>query len=223
MSNSDKIQKLFDKIAPKYDFMNNVISVGTHYLIKKSAIFKLKLNNNTRVLDLCCGTGDITRLLANKKGVESVIGVDFSQNMLNIAKRKTSNPKTKYVFADCTNLPFEDNSFDAVTMFFGLRNIDDKEMALKEIYRVLKPNGQFLHLDFQRGNRITDFLFDNFVLLLTKIFYRISEPYKYLVETKRQFYTPEELTEFLDGFNLELKEKYSFLLSTIAAQIYIKH
>ena len=223
MLNPDKVQNLFDNIAPKYDFMNNIISLGTHYLIKKSAVGKLKLKDKAKVLDLCCGTGDITKLLANKKEVESVTGADFSENMLDIAKRKNQKSKIEYVFADCTKLPFEDNSFDAVTMFFGLRNIEDKEAAIKEVYRVLKLEGQFMHLDFEKGNCITDFLFDNFVPFLAKIFFKTSDSYKYLVKTKQQFYTPKQLSEYLKSYNLILDKKYSFLLSTISAQTYVKN
>ena len=89
MLQPDKIKTLFDNIAPKYDFMNNIISLGTHFFIKKCAINKLKLANEVKVLDLCCGTGDITKLLADKKETQNVIGVDFSENMLELAKSKT--------------------------------------------------------------------------------------------------------------------------------------
>ena len=98
-----------------------------------------------------------------------------------------------------------------------------KDSAVKEIYRVLKPDGVFMHLDFEKGNCLTDFLFDNFVPILAKIFYKSSDAYKYLVKTKQQFLTPVQLSEFLKSYNFILNEKYSFLFSTISAQIYIKH
>ena len=218
----EKIKKMFDEIAPKYDFMNNVISFGLHKLIKKSAVNKLDLKNGAKVLDLCCGTGDISKLLADKKEVEKVIGVDFSLKMLELSAIKNSHKKIEYINADCLNLPFEDNSFDAVTIFFGLRNIPDKEKAINEIYRVLKPEGQVLHLDFQNGNRFFDFLFNFFAPLFAKIFTKTSDAYKYLVKTKQRFYKPDELKEVFALHNLNEKAEYSFLFSTISAQVFIK-
>lgn len=223
MKSSAEIQALFNGIAQKYDFMNNIISFGTHYFIKKRAVKKLKFDGEVTVLDLCCGTGDISKILSEIKDVKKVVGLDFSDNMLEIAKKKNFHEKIEYVSANCTKLPFEDNSFDAVTMCFGLRNIPDKETALKEIYRVLKPNGQFLHIDFGKRNFLADYFFDNLVPVFAKIFYKNSEPYKYLIKTKQEFYTPEELIKCLDLHNFKLKNEYNFLLSVISSQIYIKN
>jgi len=218
----EKIKKMFDEIAPKYDFMNNIISFGLHKFIKKSAVNKLKLKNGAKVLDLCCGTGDISKLLADKKEVEKVVGADFSITMLELAAAKNSHEKIQYINADCLNLPFDDNSFDVVTIFFGLRNIPDKNGAINEIYRVLNPEGQVLHLDFQNGNRFFDFLFNFFAPLFAKVFSKNYDAYKYLVKTKRGFFKPDELKELFALHNLNEKVSYDFLFSTISAQIFIK-
>ena len=222
MKSSIEIQKMFDKLASKYDFMNNIISFGTHKFIKKMAINKISLEENSKVLDLCCGTGDITKLIAKRKDVENVIGVDFSGKMLECAKIKNAHPKLEYIKADCTNLPFENNSFDLITMFFGLRNIEDKNSALKEIKRVLKFGGQFVHLDFGAGNFLTNFIFEKFTPVLARFFSEIPESYLYLINSKRNFFKPQELVKFIADKGLICNREYNFLFSTINAQIYKK-
>ena len=84
----ENIKKMFNEIAPKYDFMNNIISFGLHHIVKKIAVNKLTLKNDAAALDLCCGTGDISKILANKKWIKKVTGIDFSTTMLEIAKKK---------------------------------------------------------------------------------------------------------------------------------------
>jgi len=215
-----KIQKMFDEIANQYDFNNNLISLGLQKKIKEKSIKSLILKDNSTALDLCCGTGDITYFLSQKKEVKKVVGVDFSKNMLKIANKKNKNEKIEYIFADCNNLPFEDNSFDIVTMCFGLRNIENIDNTIKEFKRVLNPNGIFLHMDFAKGNRILDKCFDFLVPLGVKIFYKNSIPYSYLVQSKKEFYTPNELKQLLKKYNFELIKEKNYLFSTISTQIY---
>ena len=133
------IKNLFDNLANKYDFMNNIISFGTHKFIKKLAIKELNIKPNSKVLDLCCGTGDLGSIIKETEPTCDITGVDFSENMLEIARKR--NPKNTYWNFDTTNLPFEKNSFDYIVMGFGLRNIVQKNKALEEIHRILKPNG----------------------------------------------------------------------------------
>lgn len=220
MENFCEIEDLFNEIAPKYDFMNDIISFGLHRIIKKIALKNIKLPNNAVIADLCCGTGDVSKLLSKKREVKQILGVDFSDNMLEIAKRKNMHSKINYLKADCTNLPFEDNLFDAITMFFGFRNIRDKDKALTEIKRVLKPNGQFIHLDFSKMNKFTDFIFDTITPFWANIFLNNSKPYKYLVKSKQNFYTPKELINILKRNNFELTEEKSLLFSTISFLVF---
>lgn len=222
LKKSDEIKTMFDEIAPKYDFMNDIISFKMHKFIKKIAVNKLKFPYNANVLDLCTGTGDIAKILSTKKRIENIYAVDFSEKMLEIAKNKNSNPKIKYVKSDCTNLFFEDNYFDIITMFFGLRNIEDKESAIKEIYRVLKPGGQFLHLDFKKGNNFLDSAFDSFTPIAGKIFAQNAEAYEYLVKSKQEFLSPKELEKIVQNSNFNQIASYNFLFSTINAQIFVK-
>lgn len=214
--NPEKIKKMFDKISRVYDFNNNLMSFGQHIRVKKQAVKFLNAHNK-KVLDLCTGTGDIAGFIDKSC---NVIGLDFSLKMLEIAQKKYN--WVKFVEGDCTNLPFENNSFDVVTISFGLRNIEDYNKALNEIYRVLKPNGQFMHLDFGKKNIFGDILFDFIVPHLVKIFYLDSLPYDYLVKSKQLFFDEKALIELFEQHNLKLKEKHTMLLGGASCQICIK-
>ena len=207
---------MFNKIAKVYDFNNNVMSLGQHIRIKKQSV-KFLNAHNVKVLDLCTGTGDIARFI--DKSCE-VIGVDFSDKMLEIARKKY--PWINFIEGDCTNLPFEDNYFDVVTISFGLRNIENYDNALDEIYRVLKPNGLFMHLDFGKKNILGDILFDIIVPHLVKIFYKDNLPYEYLVKSKQMFFNENALIELFAQHNLKIKEKHSMLFGGASCQICYK-
>lgn len=212
----EKIKEMFNQIAKVYDFNNNLMSFGQHVRIKKQAVKYLKLHNAT-VLDLCTGTGDIAGFIDNSC---NVTGLDFSSNMLELAQKKY--PWVNFIEGDCTNLPFEDNSFDAVTISFGLRNIENYDKALDEIYRVLKPNGLFMHLDFGKKNILGDILFDIVIPPLVKIFYKNNLPYEYLVKSKQLFFNEKALIELFERHHLKLKEKHSMLLGGASCQICYK-
>lgn len=214
--NPIKIQEMFNKIAKVYDFNNNVMSLGQHIRIKKQSV-KFLNAHNVKVLDLCTGTGDIAGFIDKSC---KVIGVDFSDKMLEIARKKY--PWINFIEGDCTNLPFEDNYFDVVTISFGLRNIENYDNALDEIYRVLKPNGLFMHLDFGKKNILGDILFDIIVPHLVKIFYKDNLPYEYLVKSKQMFFNENALIELFAQHNLKIKEKHSMLFGGASCQICYK-
>ena len=207
-----KIKEMFNQIAKSYDCNNNIISFGLHKFVKKQAINSFEFNG--KCLDVCTGTGDIAYLLKNKC---EVIGLDFSNNMLEIARQK--HPDITFIDGDCTNLPFQDNYFDCVTVSFGLRNIDDYNKALNEIYRVLKPNGIFFHLDFGKTNIFANFVFDCFIPILVKIFYGNNLPYKYLVQSKQMFFNKSELQKLFEEHKFRFIKEKSFLLGTIECQL----
>lgn len=207
---------MFNKIAKVYDFNNNVMSLGQHIRIKKQSV-KFLNAHNVKVLDLCTGTGDIAGFIDKSC---KVIGVDFSDKMLEIARKKY--PWINFIEGDCTNLPFEDNYFDVVTISFGLRNIENYDNALDEIYRVLKPNGLFMHLDFGKKNILGDILFDIIVPHIVKIFYKDNLPYEYLVKSKQMFFNENALIELFAQHNLKIKEKHSMLFGGASCQICYK-
>ncbi len=153
--NSDQIQALFDRIAPVYDELNTVLSFGQHRIWKQMAVKWSGAKPGDRCLDLCCGSGDIAQMLAEKVGkTGQVYGVDFSPAQLAVASdranRRCLKPTIQWVKSDVLTLPFSDNHFDCVTMGYGLRNVTDILLSLKEIHRVLKPGAKAAILDMHR-------------------------------------------------------------------------
>lgn len=152
----EHIQNLFNRIAPVYDQMNDWLSFGSHRIWKQMAVNWSGARPGHIGLDLCCGTGDLTRLLALKVGDSGqVVGVDFSRQLLAIAGDRqppfTLSPAPiTWVEADVLDLPFGDHHFDCATMGYGLRNVLDIPRSLKELHRVLKPGGTAAILDFHR-------------------------------------------------------------------------
>lgn len=217
--NPQKIQNMFDDIAGYYDKMNNFISLGTHYFVKFLAIKELAIQPRTMILDLCCGTGDFTKIISRYFPRAKVIGLDFSKKMIMIAKQK--NPKGVFMQGDCTKLPFGQGEFRYVTMGFGLRNIQNRSVALAEIYRVLQNGGKFLHLDFGVHNKISN-VFDFIVLLFAKLLKVDTEHYKYLLSSKAEFPQPDELVKELEYYGFRLVKRCDYLFGIISAQIFEK-
>jgi demethylmenaquinone methyltransferase/2-methoxy-6-polyprenyl-1,4-benzoquinol methylase len=136
---AEKVHELFATIARRYDLLNDIMSAGLHRRWKRRLV---EMAGTPRdVLDLCCGTGDIAMMFRAR-----VVGVDFTQEMLHIAA--TRDTRTRWVRADALRLPFADDSFDVVSVGYGLRNLADIERGLREILRVLRPDGRILSLDF---------------------------------------------------------------------------
>jgi len=147
MPKKEKIQEMFDSIAPEYDAFNHTTSLGVDKTWRRKA---LKYIQGPRVLDIACGTGDFSISIASKLGCE-VVGVDISEGMLEVMKKKVAKAGLEDCIScevgDCAALPFEDASFDSVTVAFGVRNFEDRQACLKEILRVLKPGGEFVMLE----------------------------------------------------------------------------
>lgn len=223
VKNEIKIKELFNNLAQNYDRNNNVISFGLHNLIKKDIIKKIKIKKNSTILDLCTGTGDIIDYILKQNTIKKVIGVDFSFQMLKIArKRFKNNNNVKLINTNATGLPFCNGTFDYITISFGFRNIKHKIKALKEIKRVLKPNGKLMHLDFGKSNWLVDLVFKFVVNFVLKIFYKKSSPYKYLLKSKENFYSPAELVELFQAKGFILEKHVDYLFGIISLQIYKK-
>ena len=145
---SGYLEQKFDEIAQKYDQFNDLITFGMHRHWKKFVVRQTGLCPEEHCLDLCCGTGDITREVLRQHPSCKVTGLDFSQEMLNIAKSKSSkNSGIQYLLGDAMEIPFPDANFDAVTIGYGLRNVPNLSGCLREILRVLKPGGVLVSLD----------------------------------------------------------------------------
>ncbi|MEX0899254.1 MAG: bifunctional demethylmenaquinone methyltransferase/2-methoxy-6-polyprenyl-1,4-benzoquinol methylase UbiE [Gammaproteobacteria bacterium] len=148
-----RVHAVFDSVADRYDLMNDLMSLGTHRLWKRFATRLLNVRPGQAILDLAGGTGDIARLIAPQVGARGKIVVaDINEAMLERGRRRLADRgiagNVEFVLADAQALPFPDRSFDGMVIAFGLRNVTDKDAALREMYRVLRPGGQAMVLEF---------------------------------------------------------------------------
>ncbi|XP_023911942.1 2-phytyl-1,4-beta-naphthoquinone methyltransferase, chloroplastic [Quercus suber] len=167
-------QELFGRIAPVYDNLNDLLSLGQHRIWKRMTVSWTGAKMGDCALDLCCGSGDLAFLLSEKVGSNGkVIGLDFSKEQLSIAScRQGLAPNACYnniewVEGDALELPFSDGYFDAITMGYGLRNVVDKERAMQEMFRVLKPGSRISVLDFNKSTQP----FTNLIQVVTYVYY----------------------------------------------------
>ena len=218
--------ELFNSIAIDYDKLNDIMSFGLHRKIKKDIIKRALsqvayLSKHTACLDLCTGTGDLAGLLKNKCPFAQIIGVDFSEKMLEIAKKK--HPEINFIEADCAKLPFKDESFDLCTISFGLRNVENIENVLAEIYRVLKPNGIFINLDLGKPNKFFNFFLKPYmyfwVAFLGKFFHGDKTPYEYLAVSNETFPSQSGLVKIFEKNGFKNVKNKNYLFGQIASQI----
>ena len=199
---SEGVRRMFDRIAPVYDLMNRVMTAGLDRRWRRLTVQEA-VRSGDRVLDACCGTGDLA-VAASAAGAARVVGVDFSERMLERARRKA--PLLEWVQADVLALPFEDGSFDAAVVGFGIRNVEDLERALRELRRVLAPGGRvgILEITTPRGLLAPFYRvwFDRIVPLLGRLLPG-GAAYTYLPASVRRFPGPEELTELLGACGFE--------------------
>lgn len=218
------IKALFNRISTDYDKLNAIMTFGLHKEIKRDIINQIDNYKPENILDLCTGTGDLARILKEKYTDAKITGVDFSPKMLDIARQK--HPDIEFLQADATNLPFGDESFDLCVISFGLRNIEDMQKALAEIYRVLKKSGIFINLDLGKPNKFFNLFLKPYlylwVALMGRIFHGNSFPYKYLAQSNETFASQKELVEIYKkiGFS-EVKNK-NYIFGQIASQISVK-
>lgn len=199
---------MFDRIAGRYDLMNRVMTLGIDGRWRQAAVRAAQVDPSTRALDVCCGTGDISFLLA-EAGAEHVTGVDFSPNMLEQARRRQRghrHPKgrsaVEFIEGDALDLPFEDATFDVVTVSFGVRNVEDVPKAFREFARVARPGARIVCLEITRPksrlmNRFYDVWFDRIVPALGALVSRDRAAYTYLPESTRTFPRPPQLAKIL--------------------------
>jgi len=190
------VESMFDRIAPVYDAMNRVMTAGLDRRWRRLTAVAV-VRPGDRVLDACCGTGDLA--LAGQRVGGEVVGLDFSERMLERARRKSAT--VEWVRGDLLELPFEDASFDAATVGFGVRNVADLERALVELRRIIRPGGRLgiLEITTPRGPLRPFFRlwFDRIVPLLGKLL-RGGSAYTYLPASVRRFPGPEELSAQLE-------------------------
>ena len=193
---ADDVRGMFDRIAPVYDVMNRVMTAGLDRRWRKLAV-KAVVWPGDRVLDACCGTGDLA-LEAERRGGR-VVGLDFSERMLERARTKSGT--VEWVQGDALALPFGDAEFDAATVGFGVRNLEDLEGGLRELCRILRPGGRVAVLEITRPRGILRpffrLWFDVLVPLLGKVLPG-GKAYTYLPASVRRFPGPEDLSALLE-------------------------
>ncbi|GKU30655.1 bifunctional demethylmenaquinone methyltransferase/2-methoxy-6-polyprenyl-1,4-benzoquinol methylase UbiE [Clostridium folliculivorans] len=197
------VQGIFSSIAKRYDMLNSILTLNIDKLWRKKAIKLSGIKKDDKVLDLCCGTGQMIDYECKAVGKNtSVIGIDFSQEMLDVGKERLEYLAKDYMFelikGSILELPFEDNTVDCITIAFGLRNIQDTNKALSEMYRVLKPNGKVICLELSKPNRLIlnkvySLYFNNVLPVIGYIGTGDKKAYYYLRDSVNNFMTKEQL------------------------------
>ena len=197
------VSKVFKDVFHKYDLMNDIMSLGIHRLWKKQFMNWLNPQVNTRLLDVASGTGDIVKLYLNKINNNGfAYCLDENQGMLNLSKKRFfSHSNIKWFCNNAEKLPFKDNYFDYYTISFGIRNVSNIDIAIKEAYRVLKPGGRFLCLEFSKvENSILNKFYNKYsktIPFIGKLVIGKEEPYQYLINSIEKFYNADELAEII--------------------------
>lgn len=219
-SKEERVHHVFEKISQDYDKMNSVISFQQHIKWRDDTMKRMNVQPGAKALDVCCGTADWTIALAEAVGTKGeVTGLDFSQNMLDVGQEKVTSlnlKQVKLIHGNAMELPFQDNSFDYVTIGFGLRNVPDYMQVLKEMFRVLKPGGMAVCLETSQptmfGYRQLYFFYFRYIMpIFGKVFARSYKEYSWLQESARSFPGMKELAKmFTDaGFKDVFCRPYS--------------
>jgi demethylmenaquinone methyltransferase / 2-methoxy-6-polyprenyl-1,4-benzoquinol methylase len=208
-----RVRAVFDSVAGRYDVMNDLMSLGVHRLWKRFAVFASAVRNGADVLDLAGGTGDLTRLMSERVGeLGSITCADINAAMLGAGRARlldegiVSNVRYLQCNAEC--LPLRDNSHDAVTIGFGLRNVTHKQHALAEMYRVLRPGGQLVILEFSKlRSALLAKIYDTYSFsVLPFLGERVAgdgESYRYLAESIRMHPSQDELLSMMGQAGFE--------------------
>jgi demethylmenaquinone methyltransferase/2-methoxy-6-polyprenyl-1,4-benzoquinol methylase len=203
------VQGVFDNVYDKYDLMNDFMSLGVHRIWKRDLMNWMNPSEDKTLIDVACGTGDLGKLfldLTNKDG--KIFCVDPNKGMVSKGKTKlTSYKNINWLIAPAEKLPIKNSSCDYYTISFGLRNTKDLNKALSEAYRVLRPGGRYLCLEFSKiQNSNLDFIYKNYSKLIPLIGWAIAgqkEPYEYLIKSITEFINQEELIELMEKNKFE--------------------
>ncbi len=201
-----QISRMFNSIAPYYDLLNRVLSLGIDKVWRRKAIRLLQPDQPQMILDVATGTADVALEIAKQLKPKKIIGIDISVDMLSIGRDKIKNknlhPLIELQEGDSENLPFEDNTFDAVTVAFGVRNFENLDKGLSEIRRVLKEDGQLVVLEFSRPNifpfkQLFNFYFKNILPFIGRMTSKDPKAYRYLYESVQAFPDGTDFIEVL--------------------------
>jgi demethylmenaquinone methyltransferase/2-methoxy-6-polyprenyl-1,4-benzoquinol methylase len=209
-SKEQHVHAVFESIAPKYDLMNDLLSFRRHKAWRAFTMRKMDVKPGETAIDLCCGTCDWTIALARASKTGEMVGLDFSQHMLDYGQQKVNREgldgQISLIHGNAMELPFEDNHFDYATIGFGLRNVPNLVQVLKEMKRVVKPGGQVVCLElskpvWQPFKSIYYFYFERILPALGKLFAKRYEQYKWLPESLKVF---PDLNQLADIYREEI-------------------
>jgi len=201
----DQVAEMFDNIAPKYDFLNHLLSMGIDITWRKKAIRIIGKRNPKAILDVATGTGDFA-LEAKSLKPERIVGIDISEEMLNVGRKKIHNKGfdelIEMIKADSEALPFKDNTFDAITVGFGVRNFAHLEVGLGEMLRVLKPGGQVAIIEISQPQnfpvkQVYNIYFKHILPTVGKLVSKDARAYTYLPESVTHFAQGQEFVDIL--------------------------
>ncbi len=208
------VNSVFSQVYKKYDLMNDIMSLGVHRVWKEKFIDWMNPQPNTKLIDVASGTGDIANLFFTRSdGTGEVICVEPNKEMLSRGKIKLKKYKSiKWINSSAESIPIEDNTFDYYSISYGIRNVSDINKVLKEAFRVLKPGGRFMCLEFSKiDNEILNFLYKQYsktIPYIGKFIVGSDKPYKYLIDSIDKFYNQKELSKLIknNGFsNVEFR------------------
>ncbi len=224
----EKIQQMFSAIAPRYDFMNHLLSFGVDRRWRKKMVRLLKFSDASRILDVATGTGDVVIEIARfTPSSVKITGVDFCPEMLELGRIKVLqsgySDRIDFTVAPCEDIPFSDNTFDSATIAFGIRNVVDRKLGLAEIWRVVRPGGRIVVLEFSTPSSgifrcIYYFYFRRLLPLIGGIFSRFRA-YQYLPDSVLEFPSRKEFAKLLAeaGFHNIHIHDLTFGIATIFA------
>ena len=208
------VNSVFSQVYKKYDLMNDIMSLGIHRVWKEKFIDWMNPQPNTKLIDVASGTGDIANLFFTRSdGTGEVICVEPNKEMLSRGKIKLKKYKSvKWINSSAESIPIEGNTFDYYSISYGIRNVSDINKVLKEAFRVLKPGGRFMCLEFSKiDNEILNFLYKQYsktIPYIGKFIVGSDKPYKYLIDSIDKFYNQKELSKLIkdNGFsNVEFR------------------
>lgn len=212
---ADYVLNQFNRIARHYDLANDAISLGMHRLWKEEAIKALQMKPDGCYLDVCCGTGDLTQRIASRlSAAGQVIGLDFAENMLELAQmrwdgvKSAQSPLVQFIAGDALSLPFADDHFDGAVISFGLRNLADFSKGLSEMARVVKPGGRVINLDLGRPTNwlfkpLYYFYFRQLVPIIGQLLQNDRTAYTYLPKSLDIYPPADGITELFAGAGLK--------------------
>ena len=200
---SELVNSVFRRVYKNYDLMNDIMSFGVHRIWKKNLISWMKPQKGNKIIDVASGTGDLARLISKKNNNQNnIYCVEPNQGMFETGEKKLRYlTNVKWHLCPAEKLPFKNETFDFYTISYGIRNVTDIDQSLKEAYRVLKPGGRFLCLEFSKvENEILSLLYKNYSKLIPifgKIIVGSANPYKYLISSIDKFYDQNEFVELI--------------------------